>query len=632
MTPLSITPKFNTKNLLEILIKNNSDQIFSSFKVCFSLVYSIKSVEGARIFRQTGRYYELKTDDPNLPAHGSLLIILTLQVPRIGTYNMSCGPEGIFVIDENDKIIQSMKNKLTFEKEIAQTVYPTKNVNTSMPIVPEPKVSKLKNDFINCNNGFYITDQNLLEIISVLERPFQNLKIDFNSKQGMKINYRKEKLGPEEYTIDILQDQIIITAFDHPGRLYALISLMHLIFYYHNKLPLGLIQDKPQFNWRGMHLDCARQFHSVTQIKRLLGYMALFKLNRFHWHLTDNEAWRLDVKSFPNLAKQTSFRGYHEIIPPVYGSGYHRSGGFYSSNDVKEIIEYAKKLNIEVMPEIDLPAHSWALLQAMPELYDRKSNNIFQDVGNYQNNTINPTLDDTWNFLENILKDVAETFSYSLIHIGVDERPKDSWKSSPALIDFMKKNKFQTYDEVQDYFVNRIINILKNFNKRTAAWNEAALPPHNDIGSGGGTGNIDKNCLIFAWEHTSVVEKALKNGFETVMCPGQLCYFDMAYNNSTYEQGICWAATIEVSDVHAWQPLNNIDPKYHSLVTGIQGQLWSETLTQEHYIDSMINPRLATLAEVAWSSNNRRNWNNFRSALFQSMQLTTKLGWNYHDF
>ena len=196
----------------------------------------------------------------------------------------------------------------------------------------------------------------------------------------------------------------------------------------------------------------------------------------------------------------------------------------------------------------------------------------------------------------------------------------------------MKKNKFQSSEEVQDYFVNRIINILKNFNKRTAAWNEAALPPHNDIGSGGGTGNIDKNCLIFAWEHTSVVEKVLKKGFETVMCPGQLCYFDMAYNNSTYERGICWAATIEASDIHAWQPLNNIDPKYHSLVAGVQGQLWSETLTQDRYIDLMINPRLATLAEVAWSSNNRRNWSNFGPALFQSMQLTTKLGWNYHDF
>ena len=209
MTSLSITPKFNTKNLLEILIKNNSDKIFSSFKVCFSLVYSIKSIEGARISRQTGRYYELKTDDSHLPAHGTFLIILTLQIPRIGTYNMSCGPEGIFVIDKNDKIIQSMKNKLTFEKEIAQAIYTTNYVNTSMPIVPEPQVSKLKNDFINCNKSFYITDQKLLEIVSILERPYQNLKIDFNSKQGMQINYRKVKLRSEEYMIEILQDQIL---------------------------------------------------------------------------------------------------------------------------------------------------------------------------------------------------------------------------------------------------------------------------------------------------------------------------------------------------------------------------------------------------------------------------------------
>ena len=138
MTSLSITPKFNTKNLLEILIKNNSKKMFSSFKVCFSLIYSIKSLEGARIVKQTGRYYELITDDSNLPAHGSLLIIFTLQVPRIGTYNMSCGPEGIFVIDKNDEIIQSTKNKLTFEKEIARAIYSTNHVNTSMPIVPEP--------------------------------------------------------------------------------------------------------------------------------------------------------------------------------------------------------------------------------------------------------------------------------------------------------------------------------------------------------------------------------------------------------------------------------------------------------------------------------------------------------------
>ena len=594
MISLSITPKFNNENLLEILIKNHSDQVLSSFKVCFSLVYSIQSLVGAKIDKQTGRYYELKT--AVLLGNKSLLITIVLQKPRIGTYNMSSGPEGTFVVDKNDKIINSSINKLTFEKEIAKTVYPTNNTNTSMPIIPEPFNAELKKEFINCNNNFFVSDEKLLEIVKVIKRPYHNLNVYFDSKQGIQINYIEEKLLLNEYKINILTDQIIITACDYGGRFYALISLIHLIFFYKRKLPLGLIQDKPQFNWRGMHLDCARQFHSVKTIKRLFEYMAIFKLNRFHWHLTDNEAWRLDVESFPNLAKHSSFRGYHEIIPPFYGSGYYRSGGFYSSNDVKEIIEYGKKFNIEVMPEIDLPAHSWALIQIFPELHDHSSNQTFQDVGNYINNTINPALETTWDFLEKVLKDISNLFSYNIIHVGLDERPKASWEGSPRILALMKENKLQSLDAVQDYYMNKVIQLLKNNNKRTAAWNEAALPPHNNIGSGGSAGNIDKDCMIFAWEHSSVTEKAVKKGFKTIMCPGQTCYFDMAYNNSTFERGICWAATIETSDVHAWQPLKSIDTKYHSLIEGIQGQLWSETLTKENYIDLMINPRLATLS------------------------------------
>ena len=196
----------------------------------------------------------------------------------------------------------------------------------------------------------------------------------------------------------------------------------------------------------------------------------------------------------------------------------------------------------------------------------------------------------------------------------------------------MKKNKIKLFEEVQDYFVNRLINLLKNNNKRTAAWNEAAVTPYNKTGGSGGTGKIDKECLIFAWEHPAVVQQVLEKGFETVICQGQTCYFDMAYNNSTHERGLCWAATIETKDVHAWQPLNNISKNYHSLVSGIQGQLWSETITDPIYFDQMINPRLATLAEVAWSKGKRRNWQNFKAVLSQSTQLTKKLGWNSHNF
>ncbi len=632
MFDLSISPKFNSKNFLEILIKNISKKELFSFKVCFSLIYSIKSIQGARIHKQTGRYFELYLNKSKLNPGSIATIVAELQIPRIGSYNMSCGPEGLFIVDEKNNLVSSSTEQVIFDNEIPLPIYPDKISTTSVPIIPEPKALHLKNEFISSNNNYVINDILLSEIASTLVPICKTLEIDFKSQDGIKIQYQDKKSDLEEYELNISKDHILISASSYEGRLYALISLLHLTFAFKGNLPLGSIQDKPQFHWRGMHLDCSRQFHSVQQIKRLLNYMALFKLNRFHWHLSDNESWRLEVNSFPNLAKQSSFRGYHEIIPPVYGSGYNRYGGYYSANDVKDIVQYAKKLNIEVMPEIDLPAHSWALIQCIPGLIDKTSNRSFKDLGNYKDNTINPSVDDTWDFLEKVFEDISVSFPFSIIHIGVDERPKESWEGSPSIIEFMKKNKIELYEEVQDYFVNRIINLLKNKNKRTAAWNEAAVTPHNNTGGSGGAGKIDKDCLIFSWEHPSVVQQVLEKGFETVICQGQTCYFDMAYNNSTHERGLCWAATIETKDVHAWEPLNSISENYHSKIAGIQGQLWSETITDPNYMDIMINPRLATLSEVAWSSSKRRNWTNFRSALLKATRLTEKLGWNCHKF
>jgi hexosaminidase len=284
------------------------------------------------------------------------------------------------------------------------------------------------------------------------------------------------------------------------------------------------------------------------------------------------------------------------------------------------------------MPEIDLPAHSWALLQIMPELYDYTSNIKSEDVGNYKNNTINPALPETWEFLEKTIEEISDLFTYSVVHVGLDERPNSAWEGSQKITEMMKEKNLLSYEEVQDFYMNKVINILNTRNKITAAWNEAALSPHKDIGSGGSSGNIDKNCLIFAWEHPDIALAAAKKGFQTIMCPGQKTYFDMAHNNSTEERGICWAATIEVAEIHSWKPLQDIDNNLHNLILGIQGQLWSETLTDKSFLDQMINPRLATLAEVAWSSDERRGWGQFRSALLNGVKLLEKIGWKYHEF
>ena len=633
MISIIISPKFNKENVLTIYLENKDKNNFKNIKLCFSLVYSIKSLEGAIIVKQIGRYYELILTNNNLLSYQNHTINIILQTSRIGTYNLSCGPEGVFLLDENENLIESELKKLTFEQPIRKKQYDRIYPKVINPIIPEPLKTNLSKNFIkNPDKNFFTKNKEILKTFLLLKKTTSSLGINFNNNKGIEIKFNKITMEEDAYKIIINSNHIEVLSKNYGGSFYALISLLHLSYFYSGDLPIGTIEDKPKFLWRGMHLDCSRQFHSIKTIKRLLLYMSLFKLNRFHWHLTDNEAWRLDMESFPNLAVHSSFRGYKEIIPPVYGSGYYKYGGYYSKKDVQDLILFAKDLNIEIMPEIDLPAHSWALLQVMPQLYDKTSNRVSEDVGNYKNNTINPILNETSEFLEKVLLDISKLFPYNVIHVGVDERPKNAWEGSPIILEFMKQNDLATFDELQDFYMNNIINLNKKNEKITAAWNEAVLKPYIDIGSGGSSGNVDNSCLIFAWEHPDVAIQSLKKGFQTIMCPGQKTYFDMAHNNSTQERGICWAGTIEVSEIHAWMPLSDIDKGFHDLILGIQGQLWSETLTKTSFIDQMINPRLATLAEVAWSDEKRRGWIDFKSTLKHSIQLLKKIGWNSHDF
>ena len=620
MTP-QVNISFTKENKLKIILDDKL--IDSNFKLCFSLVYSIKSITGAHITKQIGRYYELSLEKNT--------ILLDLQIPRIGNFNLSSGPEGIFIIDQlNNSKLNINVSDLIFEKPIKKKIYEDLETRNFIPIIPEPDKVHLQNEFIIIENKTFNLNVET-EIISNLQNIISKLDINLSSEKGFPIFFQNDnQLLEDQYSIQITKDNIEIKYNNYGGKLYGLISLVHLIDFYQTKLPICTIQDNPKYQWRGMHLDCARQFYTIDEIKRLFDYMVLFKLNRFHWHLTDNEAWRIEIKKYPDLALNGGYRGYNFKIPPLYGSGYDKYGGYYSQEDIKELIIYAKKLNIEIMPEIDLPAHSWALLEIMPELREQSSNIVSEDVGSYRNNTINPSLEKTITFLKDMLSEVSSVFSYNVIHVGVDERPSNAWEGSPAIIEFMKKNNIKSQEEYQDYYMNFLIDFLKSQNKRTAAWNEAAVSPHINHGVGGSAGKIDKSCLIFSWEHSDVAKETTNKGFETILCPGQKTYFDMAYNNSTEERGICWAATIEVKDIYEWDPIKDINKS--ELIKGLQGQLWSETITDKKFFDQMINPRLATLSEVAWKGKISRKWIEFRSALLNSMNFIKKLGWRYHNF
>ena len=614
---------FTKNNKLKISILNNQYR-HGDFKICFSLVYSIQEIDGGIISKKIGRYYEIYSEQDE--------VIFTLQEPRIGSYNLSCGPEGLFVIGKNEEKLECNIIPLKFEEIIPDVKYlecPEKIFN---PIIPLPFIYKLKNEFINIINLDFKISPNEINFFKIFNNFIKETEIKFNTTNGHDIKFVKKELEDDEYKIFLDKNSITIHHSNYGGKVYSIITLIQLLNFYKKKLPLGLIEDKPMFRWRGMHLDCARQFYTIDDIKRLLDYMCFFKLNRFHWHLTDNEAWRIELTCYPNLTNLAAFRGYNELIPPFYGTGYYKNGGYYSREQIQELIQYAKQLNIEIMPELDFPAHSWALLQVMPELRDSSSNTLSEDVGNYPHNSINPAILDTSIFLKKVLNEVSKLFSFNIIHVGVDERPKESWKGSPKVVAYMEANNISSHDELQDFYMNYIIDILKKLNKQTAAWNEAALQPHNNIGSSGSAGKIDKACIIFAWEHPDVGLMSVRKGFQTILCPGHKTYFDMAYNNATNERGICWASTIEVKEVFDWKPIRDYKVDEKQKVLGIQGQLWSETITNKSYLDQMINPRLATLAEIAWCSESQRSWGNFKNSLINNLKLLSKMGWKFHKF
>ena len=264
---------FTKNNKLKLSILNNQF-LHRDFKICFSLVYSIQNIKGGTIFKKTGRYYEIHSQKDE--------IIFSLQEPRIGTYNLSCGPEGLFILDMHDQQIECKINPLKFEYPISQKVYPDDYEIKFNPIIPLPNRLKFENETIQTKNSDFkipLSEKDFFKNFSNLVK-ISNIK--FNTSTGHTIVLKKQNLKSEEYRIKIDKSVITIHYSDYGGKFYSIITLIQLINFYKLNLPICLIEDRPALNWRGMHLDCARQFYTIEEVKRLMNYMCFFKLNRFH--------------------------------------------------------------------------------------------------------------------------------------------------------------------------------------------------------------------------------------------------------------------------------------------------------------------------------------------------------------
>ena len=426
--------------------------------------------------------------------------------------------------------------------------------------------------------------------------------------------------SPESYTLSVTPQQILIRATSGAGLFYGLQTLLQLA------QPSGAgsysiasveIEDTPRFAYRGLMLDVSRHFSTKEFIKKQIDALAYYKINRLHLHLTDAAGWRLEIKKYPLLTEFAAWRtdptwkqwwngGRKYVrfdVPGAYG-------GYYTQDDIREILEYARQHYITVIPEIEMPSHSEEVLAAYPQLScsgEPYKNSDFC-VGN----------EETFTFLENVLTEVMELFPSEYIHIGGDEAGKSAWKTCPKCQKRMKDEHLANVDELQSYLIHRIEKFLNNHGRHLLGWDEILQ------------GGIAPNATVMSWRGEEGGIAAVTSGHRAIMTPGAYCYLD-SYQDAPYSQPEAIGGYLPLKKVYSYNPVPaSLTAEQAKLVYGVQGNLWVEYIPTPEHVEYMIYPRILALAETAWSAPERKSWPDFHTrALSAVADLQAK---GYHPF
>ncbi|WP_434356897.1 beta-N-acetylhexosaminidase [Parasalinivibrio latis] len=430
------------------------------------------------------------------------------------------------------------------------------------------------------------------------------------------------------YILNVARDHIDVFADSHEGFVAAVSTLLQLLPAYPSHraeasyvMPCVTIEDKPRFAYRGMMLDCARHFHPLSRVKRLINQLARYKFNYFQWHLTDDEGWRIEIDAYPELTEIGAWRGPEENIEPQFTELNKRHGGFYSKKEVREVIAFAAKRGVTVVPEIDIPGHSRAAIKSLPDLLvEEQDQSRYRSIQNYSDNVLNPGIEGTYTFLRNILDEVCELFPSPYIHIGADEVPQGVWTDSPACQALMEKQGYRDPKELQGHLLRYAEEYLHGKGKRMLGWEEAV---HGD--------KVSKDTVIYSWSSEQAGQDCVESGYDVVMQPGQYTYLDMTQSNAADEAGATWGGVVPLEKSYSYEPLADLpydSPKRHQIL-GIQCALWCEFIHTQSRFDYMVYPRLPAIAEVCWSSKEQRDWNDFLSRLAGHLKHLDRQGINY---
>jgi hexosaminidase len=500
-----------------------------------------------------------------------------------------------------------------------------------LPLIPQPKNIESSNESFEIDASVVIQANNknsfeALYLKELIKNEFGlELKISdqFINTKLIQLNIAipdTVQFNKERYSLDISPKRILIYANANQGIFYGIQTLQQLFPVKKDrpfKISCVKISDEPKYAWRGMHLDVSRHFFPKDFIKKYIDYLVMYKMNTFHWHLTDDQGWRIEIKKYPKLTDVGAWRKGSMV-------GHYNDqkfdevsyGGFYTQEDIKEIIAYAEARHITVVPEIEMPGHAVAALASYPEFSCTGRRFEVAKIWGVLDDVFCPK-EETFHFLEDVLTEVMALFPSDYIHIGGDECPKVRWKNCSHCQSLIQQEGLKDEHELQSYFIKRIERFVNSKGKKIIGWDEIL------------EGGLAPNAAVMSWRGTEGGIAAAKQKHYVVMTPGSHCYFDH-YQGEPKNEPVAIGGYTSVEKVYSLEPtpavLSKEEGKY---ILGAQANLWSEYISTPEHVEYMIMPRMAALAEVVWGTSNPVNYKDFQNRLIQHFSVYDKKGINY---
>ena len=476
-------------------------------------------------------------------------------------------------------------------------------------IIPKPNKVELKSGFFNFQKGLnvkvYGDDIKMAEIASLFANQLfasKQWKVPGSTPGSKNIILKKlpgqsDSATNESYTLRIFTDSVLIQASTYHGLFNGCQSATQLFVnsILRNELPCMEIADTPQFAYRGLHLDVCRHFFSKEILMQYIDLMGQLKMNTFHWHLTDDQGWRIEIKKYPLLTSIGAYRTEKD------GTRY---GGYYSQQDIRDIVDYAAKRYITIIPEIELPGHSSAAIAAYPFL-SCNPNEIKQVPTSWgiKKDIYSPG-DSTFMFIKDVLDEVCALFPSKFVHLGGDEAPKEAWKKSATAQTIIKQNHLKNEEELQHFFLKKVEDYLSQKGRRAIGWGEIVK------------GGLSDSVIVMSWLDKSAGIKALEHGNAVIMTPRSYCYFDYP-QKLTETKHAWWMLYLGLHQVYNFNPLPHaIKAEKRSLILGGQANVWTEYITDEQELHHQIMPRLAAMAEALWTK--AKNYEDFKQRIKNS--------------